>query len=114
MQATLRCGSRQHCMAKQLRPSPWQCALSSAGSELQRCRGILGPPATSRSLREAGKDAGGPRPCALVQSNLSETALAPLPPVLRARVLASACAPCYEHDSIIPLSHASASTLACG
>ena len=40
----------------------------------QLCRSILGPPASSRSRREAGKDAGGPGPCALRHSTLSETA----------------------------------------
>jgi hypothetical protein len=40
----------------------------------QLCRSILGPPASSRSRREAGKDAGGLRPCVLLQSNRSETA----------------------------------------
>src|SRR5205085_6267827 len=49
--------------------------LPSAGLEPHLCRGLLGPPASSRSRREAGKDAGGPRPCAFLQSNLAETAL---------------------------------------
>src|SRR5437588_11124377 len=49
--------------------------LHSSDQSPHRCRGLLGPPASSRSWREAGKDAACPRPCALLQSNLSETAL---------------------------------------
>src|SRR5918911_1596908 len=45
--------------------------FASAGSEFHLCSGILGPPASYRDRLEAG----GPRPCALPQSNLSETAL---------------------------------------
>jgi hypothetical protein len=48
---------------------------ASAGSEPQLCSGILELLSSSRPLHEAGKDAGGPSPCTLLQSNLSETAL---------------------------------------